>query len=79
MLRRRAWRWPLRRRSSSSQSSSIASTATRRSRARSKSLTPGRQREYNLYFSDAKQPKTREARVERYAEKILDGKGVRDR
>jgi uncharacterized protein YdeI (YjbR/CyaY-like superfamily) len=43
------------------------------------SLTPGRQREYNLYFSDAKQPKTREARVEKYAQKILNGKGFRDR
>jgi uncharacterized protein YdeI (YjbR/CyaY-like superfamily) len=42
-------------------------------------LTPGRQREYNLYFSDAKQAKTREARVERYAEKILAGRGFRDR
>ena len=42
------------------------------------SLTPGRQREYNLYFSDAKQAKTREARVEKYAQKILDGKGYRD-
>ncbi len=43
------------------------------------SLTPGRQREYNLYFSGAKQPATRDARIERYAEKILDGKGLRDR
>lgn len=42
-------------------------------------LTPGRQREYNLYFSDAKQAETREARVEKYADKILDGKGFRDR
>lgn len=42
-------------------------------------LTPGRRREYNLYFSDAKQAKTREARVEKYAQKILDGKGFRDR
>ena len=43
------------------------------------SLTPGRQREYNLYFSDAKQAKTRMARVEKYAQKILDGRGFRDR
>ena len=43
------------------------------------SPTPGRQREYNLYFSDVKQAKTREARVEKYAQKILDGKGFRDR
>ena len=42
-------------------------------------LTPGRRREYNLYFSGAKQATTREARVERYAQKILDGKGLRDR
>ena len=42
-------------------------------------LTPGRQREYNLHFSDAKQATTRQARVEKYAEKILDGKGFRDR
>ena len=42
-------------------------------------LTPGRQREYNLYFSDAKQSKTRTARVDKYAPKILAGKGFRDR
>lgn len=42
-------------------------------------LTPGRQREYNLYFSGARQAGTRTARVERYAEKILDGRGFRDR
>ncbi len=43
------------------------------------SLTPGRQREYNLYFSDAKQAKTRQARVDKYAAKIMEGKGFRDR
>ena len=43
------------------------------------SLTPGRQREYNLYFSGARQAKTRAARVGKYALKILDGKGFRDR
>ena len=43
------------------------------------SLTPGRQREYNLYFSGARQAKTRAARVGKYARKILDGKGFRDR
>lgn len=48
-------------------------------RAAFESLTPGRQREYNLYFSGAKQSKTRAARVEKYAEKILSGKGFRDR
>ena len=42
-------------------------------------LTPGRRREYNLYFSGAKQAGTRAARVERYAAKILDGRGFRDR
>ena len=42
-------------------------------------LTPGRQREYNMYFSDAKRAETRTARVEKYAQKILDGKGLRDR
>ena len=42
-------------------------------------LTPGRRREYNLYFSGAKQAKTRAARVEKCVRKILDGKGFRDR
>jgi uncharacterized protein YdeI (YjbR/CyaY-like superfamily) len=42
-------------------------------------LTPGRQREYNMYFSAAKQATTRESRIEKYAQKILDGKGFRDR
>ena len=42
-------------------------------------LTPGRQREYNLHFSSAKQAKTRRARVEKLAPKILEGKGFRDR
>jgi len=42
-------------------------------------LTPGRRREYNLYFSGAKQAKTRAVRVEKYVQKILDGKGFRDR
>ncbi len=42
-------------------------------------LTPGRQREYNLHISDAKQTSTRAARVDKYAPRILDGKGLRDR
>ena len=42
-------------------------------------LTPGRRREYNLHISDAKQAKTREARVEKCVPKILAGKGFRDR
>jgi uncharacterized protein YdeI (YjbR/CyaY-like superfamily) len=41
-------------------------------------LTPGRQREYNLHFSGAKQATTRSARVDRYVPKILAGKGFRD-
>lgn len=41
-------------------------------------LTPGRQRAYNLYFSAAKQAKTREARVEKCMQQILDGKGLED-
>jgi uncharacterized protein YdeI (YjbR/CyaY-like superfamily) len=41
-------------------------------------LTPGRQRAYILYFSAAKQSKTRESRVEKYMQKILDGKGLND-
>jgi len=41
-------------------------------------LTPGRQRGYLLYFSSAKQAKTREARVEKYVDQILAGKGLED-
>jgi uncharacterized protein YdeI (YjbR/CyaY-like superfamily) len=41
-------------------------------------LTPGRQRGYLLYFSAAKQPKTREARVEKCVRQILKGKGLND-
>ncbi|RDU37828.1 hypothetical protein DRW41_08395 [Neobacillus piezotolerans] len=41
-------------------------------------LTPGRQRAYLLYFSQAKQPKTRVARVEKYTQQILNGKGLND-
>ncbi len=41
-------------------------------------LTPGRQRGYLLYFSSAKQAKTREERVEKYIPQILAGKGVDD-
>lgn len=41
-------------------------------------LTPGRQRGYLLHFSSAKQSKTREARVEKYRQHILDGKGLDD-
>lgn len=41
-------------------------------------LTPGRQRAYILYFSQPKQSKTRVARVEKYMQQILDGKGLND-
>lgn len=41
-------------------------------------LTPGRQRAYLLHFSQPKQAKTREARVEKYVQQILDGKGLND-
>jgi uncharacterized protein YdeI (YjbR/CyaY-like superfamily) len=41
-------------------------------------LTPGRQRGYLYYFSQPKQSKTREARVEKYIPQILAGKGVDD-
>jgi uncharacterized protein YdeI (YjbR/CyaY-like superfamily) len=41
-------------------------------------LTPGRQRGYLLYFSSAKQAKTREARIEKCADRILDGLGLDD-
>ena len=43
-----------------------------------KALTPGRQRAYLFYFSQAKQAKTREARIEKYMPKILAGKGMDD-
>ena len=43
-----------------------------------KALTPGRQRAYIFYFSQAKQAKTREARVEKYVKQILKGKGLDD-
>ena len=41
-------------------------------------LTPGRQRGYLLYFSAAKQSKTRESRIERCVPQILKGKGLDD-
>ena len=42
-------------------------------------LTRGCQREYNLYFGDAKKFETRQARLDRYAEQILAGRAMRDR
>ncbi|MBC8079224.1 MAG: YdeI/OmpD-associated family protein [Gorillibacterium sp.] len=41
-------------------------------------LTPGRQRAYFLHFSEPKQSKTRESRVEKYMQQILGGKGLND-
>ena len=41
-------------------------------------LTPGRQRGYLLYFSGAKQSKTRSSRINKLKEKILSGKGLND-
>src|SRR5438046_635019 len=41
-------------------------------------LTPGRQRGYILYFSGAKQSKTRESRVEKCMPQILRAKGLND-
>src|SRR5580658_623546 len=41
-------------------------------------LTPGRQRGYILYFSAAKQSKTRESRVEKCMRQILNGKRLND-
>jgi len=41
-------------------------------------LTPGRQRAYIFYFSQPKQSKTRDSRVEKYLPQILDGKGLDD-
>ena len=41
-------------------------------------LTPGRQRGYILYFSQPKQSRTRESRIEKCMEKILNGQGLYD-
>jgi uncharacterized protein YdeI (YjbR/CyaY-like superfamily) len=41
-------------------------------------LTPGRQRGYIFYFSAPKQSKTRESRVEKCMQQILNGKGLND-
>jgi uncharacterized protein YdeI (YjbR/CyaY-like superfamily) len=43
-----------------------------------RALTPGRQRAYLLYFSAAKQSKTRESRVDKCMRQILNGKGLDD-
>ena len=41
-------------------------------------LTPGRQRAYIFYFSQPKQSKTRESRIEKHVQQILKGKGLDD-
>jgi uncharacterized protein YdeI (YjbR/CyaY-like superfamily) len=41
-------------------------------------LTPGRQRAYIYYFSQPKLSKTRQARVEKCVDQILDGMGLND-
>ena len=41
-------------------------------------LTPGRQRGYLLHFSSAKQASTRESRIEKCVQRILNGKGLDD-
>jgi uncharacterized protein YdeI (YjbR/CyaY-like superfamily) len=41
-------------------------------------LTPGRQRAYLFYFSQPKQSQTRESRIEKSVQQILDGKGLND-
>lgn len=42
-------------------------------------LTPGRQREYNIHISQAKQASTRQRRVDACVPKIRAGRGFRDR
>lgn len=42
-------------------------------------LTPGRQRAYILHFSAPKQSRTRESRIDRCVQRILNGKGLNDR
>ena len=41
-------------------------------------LTPGRQRQYMYFIGQAKRAATRERRVEKYYQHILDGKGMND-
>ena len=41
-------------------------------------LTPGRQRAYLLHFSAPKQSATRQSRIEKCMEQILNGKGLND-
>jgi uncharacterized protein YdeI (YjbR/CyaY-like superfamily) len=41
-------------------------------------LTPGRQRGYHIFFSQAKQSATRVSRIKKYTLAILAGKGMQD-
>jgi len=41
-------------------------------------LTPGRQKQYNMHFSAAKQSQTRQSRVEKCIPQIISGKGLND-
>ena len=41
-------------------------------------LTPGRQREYNMFVAGAKQSATRSSRINGFTERVLAGKGLRD-
>jgi uncharacterized protein YdeI (YjbR/CyaY-like superfamily) len=42
------------------------------------SLTPGRQRAYNMFFTAAKQSATRLSRIDSYTDRILNKKGMND-
>ncbi|ANQ65099.1 YdeI/OmpD-associated family protein [Staphylococcus equorum] len=42
-------------------------------------LTPGRQRQYMFHIGQAKRTTTREKRVEKYVNHILEGKGIDDK
>jgi uncharacterized protein YdeI (YjbR/CyaY-like superfamily) len=42
-------------------------------------LTPGRQRAYVIHFSGPKKSRARAARIEKWAPRILQGKGMNDR
>jgi uncharacterized protein YdeI (YjbR/CyaY-like superfamily) len=41
-------------------------------------LTPGRKRAYNMFFTATKQAETRMGRIEKYYQQILSGKGIND-
>ena len=74
-------RWSSRRAPTSStrRNSRTGSTANTALREAFLKLTPGRQRQYHLHFTGAKQSATRESRVEKAIPLILDGMGLNDR